>query len=791
MFANRGKNFYILFLTNLLILMIIILLIAVLLYGNIIHKVESDIGESHIETLEQAKFSVDNFILKGIDLLTIDSQIAHNSNDILSFAYKPVEGNMYEAVNISRDIKRAKENSIYIHSIEIFYRDKDIVLSSNYGVRKLDSYHRMFFDNIIPYDQLSNLKGNSGWLETRVIGKSINFKGENVISFVRTIPISADASEAKGFIIVNIDEKPLHATLKEINKSTDKNSFIINTEGNIISHNDKNKLYSDIRDRSYVKKVLSSTQKSGYFIDGWDFDDKALVAYTVSRLNEWIYVSETPVSTFYKNYHAYSMIIVYISIFCLILGILLIYFASVKIYSPITKITESVRRILTSDSNHASVKKKSVDDYKLISETLLGLSKQVTTLNNFVSTNMSFAQSGFIKEFFDGKINNAANIKAIFEGFGVDLKYENYFTIGVFLEDDEQANSLSSGDNGGVMSDEMVHKLAGTIQYYFDGFCIDSSKEKKYVIYIVTVSDPRLPDHKFFQNVLKTLNNDLGDRVTFTVGGICKEILHLYSSYKEVFEAYKYKYIYGKGSVIYYDDVKNRESHDILDINSICHDINKDIKVENIVDVYSVLDDLAQRIRDEKYSYEIVKNYCVYIVIELNNTIRYLDIEMSVIFGRGTNILIEYYCIETIDEYFLWLKQLCKKIVEALQARRGDRNKVLINEIIEFIKMNIENVSLESVAEEFSLSYSYLSRLFKENTGENFNKYIFCMKIEKSVKLLCETDISVEELAESIGYNSKYFIKKFKEIYGQTPYQYRQNLNMQVSKSKIIQDSDR
>jgi len=70
----------------------------------------------------------------------------------------------------------------------------------------------------------------------------------------------------------------------------------------------------------------------------------------------------------------------------------------------------------------------------------------------------------------------------------------------------------------------------------------------------------------------------------------------------------------------------------------------------------------------------------------------------------------------------------------------------------------------------------YVSRLFKEKTGENFSDYLVKVRMEKALKLLEEPRYKVYEVGYEIGYKStKYFYKLFKQYYGCTPTEYRKN----------------
>jgi YesN/AraC family two-component response regulator len=67
-----------------------------------------------------------------------------------------------------------------------------------------------------------------------------------------------------------------------------------------------------------------------------------------------------------------------------------------------------------------------------------------------------------------------------------------------------------------------------------------------------------------------------------------------------------------------------------------------------------------------------------------------------------------------------------------------------------------------------------LSKLIKQSTGFTFQELLQRKRFQKAVMLLLDTDLSVEEIAEAVGYeNLSYFYRQFKERYGRTPRKYR------------------
>ena len=90
-------------------------------------------------------------------------------------------------------------------------------------------------------------------------------------------------------------------------------------------------------------------------------------------------------------------------------------------------------------------------------------------------------------------------------------------------------------------------------------------------------------------------------------------------------------------------------------------------------------------------------------------------------------------------------------------------------------------MGLNKISDEFQISESYFSHMFKEKTGVNFSTYLETIRLNEASRLIRETDISLNELYLSVGYNNaNSFRRAFKKIYGITPQRYARLQNKQA-----------
>lgn len=101
----------------------------------------------------------------------------------------------------------------------------------------------------------------------------------------------------------------------------------------------------------------------------------------------------------------------------------------------------------------------------------------------------------------------------------------------------------------------------------------------------------------------------------------------------------------------------------------------------------------------------------------------------------------------------------------------------LLREIVEYLSAHCtERLRLADVAGQFNLSPKYFCTFFKDNLGRTLMQHINLLRIERASRLLRETDLPILEISLSVGFeNFSYFIKRFREVYGCTPTDYRRS----------------
>ncbi|UXU83541.1 helix-turn-helix transcriptional regulator [Mammaliicoccus sciuri] len=131
--------------------------------------------------------------------------------------------------------------------------------------------------------------------------------------------------------------------------------------------------------------------------------------------------------------------------------------------------------------------------------------------------------------------------------------------------------------------------------------------------------------------------------------------------------------------------------------------------------------------------------------------------------------------------------RLIKKIINSITKYRKDINSNAndtFSNITNYITNHLgDKITLKDLSQQFYMSTTSISTLFKNNTNLNYYEYTRSLRLSKSMKDIGNGKVKIESIARKWGYaNTTVYIKHFKEEFGITPKKYR---NMPIENKKL------
>lgn len=229
-------------------------------------------------------------------------------------------------------------------------------------------------------------------------------------------------------------------------------------------------------------------------------------------------------------------------------------------------------------------------------------------------------------------------------------------------------------------------------------------------------------------------------------------------------------HLVGKEEMIYlYEDREKRKKAIYLEFSQL----EMAVFHKNEEKIGEILQHSQSQLEDTDLSVESVQENCKKLIFSLGKLANRLNKE---IFEENRIDLeaIRNISYATVSELFEQTMGLCRCILEWMEEenKRADT----MQQILDYIgkKVWCYDLTVSNIAEQFHMSPSYLSQYFKAKQGITVLDYITNLKMETARDLLLTTSFTVAQIAEKIGYaNEKTFTRRFKQMMGVTPGEYR------------------
>lgn len=199
--------------------------------------------------------------------------------------------------------------------------------------------------------------------------------------------------------------------------------------------------------------------------------------------------------------------------------------------------------------------------------------------------------------------------------------------------------------------------------------------------------------------------------------------------------------------------------------------------------------------RDKEGSQTILNQMLAYIYTSNNNDLQAIKpriTELVVIISRaavdaGANIkdifLINENFQMNIEEFkdledlSVWISNMLQRFISLTFEFDKVKHADIVYKVIKYIKDNyMRHISLEEIAQYTYISKTYLSSLFKKETGYSISEYINNIRVERSQHLLIDGEMSILEIAKACGFDDQsYYTKVFKKIADVTPKKFRES----------------
>ena len=549
-------------------------------------------------------------------------------------------------------------------------------------------------------------------------------------------------------VIINVSEVWVRKSIELWNKGMKGDMCIINEEGLLVSSLHKDEMLRDISQEEFASKILKSEKETGYFICNVS-GVKSFATYAYSGKLGWYFIRIIPYNSIYDNLTKIGLIAALLLIIYIAIGFVLSYIITGKAEKSIDDIIDGLKKEIQDNKTDLD---KLKDDF----------------LFNSLNNNISTSHEQIIKDFEKYKVILSIDKILVLILFRIDHYYE-------------LCTGFKSYDI--TLLKQVIIKTASEI------FSV------KYAVEAVDMGDDYIilafNDNSYttrttvcqLDNMIKLVQDSVEKNIKLSLSAVLgpseynfKDVNLLYT---EVRQGSNYRVFYGHRCIIHSEELTVFHSDDYVYPTEKEKMLLDTLMLGKVEAAGKLLDEILNSTRG--YLYTVLNSLLLRLTSSISSAFESIEniSKYSIGYNFNSFLAILSRC-ETIDEMKSEFYNMFSNVFSSLDQKKNSKYGLLINQAVDIINEDYtdENLCLNSLSVKLSLSPGYLSKLFRTYTMKSVGDYINQIRVEKALKLLEESDLSINEVATRVGFPcSNYFYPVFKKITSKTPTEYRQIKN--------------
>ncbi|MFX3635879.1 MAG: response regulator [Candidatus Pristimantibacillus sp.] len=409
-------------------------------------------------------------------------------------------------------------------------------------------------------------------------------------------------------------------------------------------------------------------------------------------------------------------------------------------------------------------------------------SEEVYLLKSTINENQNVLKSIYFKDLIKGAPAAIQEFSSKMSWFRLHLDAKNLMVMAVGLDDYPNCLSYAKIGTQSLLELAMINIIDETIQNETGNGCSFLYDENLFIVLYNTNGSRGKSSRDESIQYAHRISNNLLDflRVPASVG-ISQPYLDLSAlprQFSESREALQQKRFYGKRNIVWHPDLQLEQSKERReDWHSVVMDITYQVEEGDQERALQVLRIFLDNVRNSKQlSESSVRAFCLELIYVLLQKLRKIESQVDGHTRYDSATLLEQLArLSSFEELRQWLLSRVAGLLEEATELRPPYSESIRQAFRYLNTAYADEVSLLQVAEHVHLNKTYLSELFKKETGTSFNDHLTLIRIEKAKELILKGEEKMGVLAELVGYpNASYFTKVFKKITGMTPMEFKQ-----------------
>lgn len=752
-----------------IILFFLPLAISLVMFLKVDGTIEKEEKRSNLLVLKQIRQYMDTLV-SDVDKLAMDLSSYYKVQQIRSFKG---ELKLEERLKIF-ELNKELNNRIFndsILNVYIFFKRINTVVNNN-NVMEATDYFNMLSDKYeIDKDkfiELNNKEHNGAYVN--IDSKNSYLKNEGLFIYFLTVPVNTNIDGSAKIAII-IDKSKFLNIAQDI-------QYIGKGEIAVLANNDELVLQSGSYD--VLSKFKYDRLSEGFIMNYNKINkDKIVVSYVDSQIKKWKYLYIVPKYEYWNKLESYRKLIYIGMIFCVFMGIGVAIILFKKNYEPLKELVKSIN-----NSNGSLVDQG--NEYNLIESVIEDSLHEKKEIDKWITFQREVLRNRYIESLLKGAELEFQDMNC--DMLEVSFIGEYFQLLSFYIED--TIDFFENDTNGYMESYKLFQFIVHNLSEELIGdrgkvYTLDIDNNIICLINFSDISKALIPLNNIdsLKNYTRELAYKIHDivklhyKVNCTIGiSNIYDIKFMKKTYDEAKELLEFSESVGGDEILDYNDI-SRVSDRIY-----CYPVEFEkilisaLKSGSYDKASLIIDEIFNRnFKENIVRYNLILCLRFNIVGTVINAINELGNYYGEKYLKYIMMVEELAQLKNInklkEKLMMIIKHICESVdnEEKVKDQFGEKIKVFIKD-----SYKDENLNITNLAHSFNIHPSYLSKLFKNETGEGILDYINRIRIEEAKMLLLDAQTNMETIASSVGYSSvKTFSRYFIKFEGKTPSKYR------------------
>jgi AraC-like DNA-binding protein len=493
-------------------------------------------------------------------------------------------------------------------------------------------------------------------------------------------------------------------------------------------------------------------------------------SYTVStigsELNNWTYISIQPEHVLLNKFRTTRNISLFMMVMVLLIGIASAVLLSRQNYRPLEKLLESLRQ-------QSLLRKERVDvdenEFSLIERSVADMTWSMSVVREALHEELPLIRENLLMQLLKNAVVDYERFGVTLENMGIVLPYKQFCVSVVRLVAQETEQLEEQALFQVILKEQFSHLIPNEIMH------ATVIPHSKLVVLIMNSEIEELEDQveKVMYELCDVMLSDYSHMIAIYVSRTVVGIDQVPYAYHNALHACS---IQPKGGVVM---LRNEQTtaRPVQSLDEISALLQNYIATGNEEEALTLLrQHYLTNFGQGSHPLHVVRGYFVGL---LNIVLSICPIEeQEKVLIENNNPLELIFVQDTSYQMETTVETTTSHVCRVILSSKKSHASLLTDQILEFIEQEFSNndLTLSYVADHFYITASYLSAFFKENVGDTFLNYLTRLRIEKSKELIRNTNLTMTEIAEKVGYASgNTFTRIFKKVEHITPTQYRES----------------